>query len=114
LRLLDGSSVKNLRVVKVSTKATVEVLLPVEVQLSAKPLSGKFRIKCTSSTDPAYVQYSSAIQTHNNPSTVLHRIFQGCGTYQDKINIHDLHNFKYRENGYGFILEFYGMNEKPG
>jgi len=45
-KLINDMSVSDIRVIKTTSKSTIEVDLPVDVQLSAAPLSGYFRIKC--------------------------------------------------------------------
>jgi hypothetical protein len=45
-RLINDMSVSDIRVIKTTSKSTIEVDLPADVQLSAVPLSGYYRIKC--------------------------------------------------------------------
>lgn len=44
--LIEGMSVTSISVVKASTSATITIDLPTDVQLSAEPLRGKYRVKC--------------------------------------------------------------------
>ena len=45
-KLINDMSVSDIRIIKTTTAATIEIDLPTDVQLSATPLSGNFRIKC--------------------------------------------------------------------
>jgi hypothetical protein len=45
-RLINDMSVSDIKVVKTTSSSTIVVDLPTDVQLSAVPLSGNYRIKC--------------------------------------------------------------------
>lgn len=72
--MIGGPSVDDIKVLKLS-KATINVKMPAEVQLSALPLGGKYKIKCTLKSDPSFVQYSREIKTSEHFNTILHRIY---------------------------------------
>jgi hypothetical protein len=48
-KLINGQSVQSIFVSKTTTKAKITVEMPTVVQVSSKPVSGKFRVKCRDS-----------------------------------------------------------------
>jgi hypothetical protein len=69
-RLINDYSASGITVVKTTTKATVTFDLPVDVQLSAVPLSGKFRIKCVSPIGSVSYSEDLNLNWHTNPNWV--------------------------------------------
>jgi len=63
-KLITKASVKSVRVMASGTKAKLTVAGPDKVQLSSPPLSGKYKIKCTSKTGA--ISYSDAISYHES------------------------------------------------
>lgn len=69
-RLINDYSASGITVVKTTTKATVTFDLPVDVQLSAVPLSGKFRIKCVSPIGSVSYSEDLNLNWDSNPNWV--------------------------------------------
>ena len=111
-KLINGQSVNSIRVVKAGTKADIKVELPNEVQLSATPLGGHFRVKCT---DPqGYVSYSHDLWRGSNWLNVKTAINEGCDRLYDLTEIYDTVDFPYQENGRAWLIRFIGLNADPG
>lgn len=111
-KLISGTSVSSIRVVKTGTQATITVDLPKDVQLSGAPLSGKYRIKCI---DPeGYTSFSHDLSVYSNYEHVNDAIMQGCDRLYDLTEVHESHHYSYRENGQAWLVRFIGMNAKPG
>jgi hypothetical protein len=106
-KLIDGMSVTSISVVKASTQSTIKVDLPTDVQLSAAPLDGKFRIKCID--HEGYESYSNDIHRNwwrNNLNWVNEQIHQGCDRLFDTTEIQFVNKYSHKQNGAAFFIRF--------
>jgi len=111
-KLIDKASVANLKVAKTGTKANIQVEQPAQVQLSAKPLTGKYRIKCI---DPeGYTSWSQDLKWNQWHSTVAIHIGRGCEGLFDRVEVREGYKYHYRENGRSFYVRFVGLKGDPG
>jgi len=81
--LIDGYSTAQVSTVATTTSATIAVDLPSDVQLSAIPLSGNFRVKCVDSE--GYESYSDDIQVDYSyyPNWVTEYMNRGCDRFSN-------------------------------
>ena len=86
-RLIDDFSTALINKISTTTDATITVDLPSDVQLSAVPLSGYFRIKCI---DPeGYESYSENLNKNWmwNPNWVNEQMNKGCDRFYDTTEV---------------------------
>ena len=86
-KLIPQESVASIMVAKTTTKSTVVAVTPSNLMLSSTPLSGNFKIKCTSKTGA--ISYSDEIQWADHALWVGERIFSGCSQVNDKISVNE-------------------------
>jgi hypothetical protein len=107
--LITGTTVSSISVVKITTKSTIQVDLPSEVQVSSIPLDGKFRVKCID--HEGYESYSRNIHsTLNAESAVQNAIMEGCDQMYDTIEVKWANQFASRANGISYLIRFMGLN----
>lgn len=111
-KLIEGSSLNTVYVSKTTTKSTIKVEMPTEVQTSQTPLSGKFRVKCIDKD--GFESYSEAIGYNWGYVTFGLRIMNNCTGLYDRIETWDNYTYSYKENGRGNYIHFKGINEDPG
>jgi hypothetical protein len=107
--LITGTTASSISVVKTTTKSTIKVDLPSEVQVSSTPLDGYFRVKCI---DPeGYESYSNNIHsTRNAESAVQNAIMDGCDRMYDTVEVFWANQFTSRANGISYLIRFMGLN----
>jgi len=105
-RLINDMSVSDIRVVKTTSKSTIVVDLPVDVQLSAVPLSGNYRIKCVD--HEGYESYSEnlSLNWRGNPNWVNEQLQKGCDRFYDQTEMHRAYTYDYKSNGQSFLIRF--------
>jgi len=111
-KLISGTSVANIFAATKTSSASHAIELPNVVQLSATPLSGKYRVKCINAQ--GYTSYSEEISTSTHGSWVHLPIMRNCTGLYDKIQAVDAGEHAYSANGRSFFLRFQGINEDPG
>lgn len=119
-RLISDMSVTGITVIKDGTNADIAITLPVDLQLSAKPLTGNFKVKCVDSN--GVEMYSDNLHTgyRNNENWFAEMISRTCkldngyAPFFDVLEAEYQHDYSYRYNGFGFYLRFLGMNTDPG
>lgn len=119
-KLINDMSVTSITVVKTSTSADVNITLPVDLQLSAKPLSGHFRVKCVDSNGVTMESADLTMNYRNMENWFAEQISRTCklengyAPFFDVLEAQYARDFTYRHNGFGFNLRFLGMNTDPG
>jgi len=80
-RLIDDFSTALVNKIATTTSATITVDLPSDVQLSAVPISGNFRIKCVDSE--GYESYSENLYKNWmwSPDWVNEQMNKGCDRF---------------------------------
>jgi hypothetical protein len=112
MKLIDGKSVQSVFVSKTTTKSTIKVELPLKVQVSSKPISGKFRVKCRDSLGQESFSEAANYNEHNIWFDT--KIMNNCTGLYDRIETWDANTHAYKENGRGNYIHFKGINEDPG
>lgn len=112
MKLIDGKSVQSVFVSKTTTKSTIKVELPLKVQVSSKPISGKFRVKCRDSLGQESFSEAANYNEHNIWFDT--KIMNNCTGLYDRIETWDANTPAYKENGRGNYIYFKGINEDPG
>ncbi|TNV88229.1 hypothetical protein FGO68_gene13028 [Halteria grandinella] len=110
LKPINGYSVTDIFVTKVSTSATFVIGLPQETQTSSIPMTGYFKIKCFRSADPESGILTEDIWYGNWPSTIERQIAKACPIYKDKITITDGNSYPFYEEGRDLLIKFVGIN----
>jgi len=97
-RLIDDISTSLINIIPISTAATITVDLPSDVQLSATPLSGTFRVKCV---DPeGYESYSENLELDWRAGNwVNEKMHRGCDRFFDTTEITAGELYTYQGNG---------------
>lgn len=98
-RLIDDFSTALINKIATTTDATITVDLPSDVQLSAVPISGYFRIKCV---DPeGYESYSENLNRNWmwNPVWVNEQMNKGCDRFYDTTEVSKGALYSYKDNG---------------
>jgi hypothetical protein len=98
-RLIDDFSTALINKISTTTDATITVDLPSDVQLSAVPLSGYFRIKCI---DPeGYESYSEDLNKNWMwyPDWVNEQMNKGCDRFYDTTEVSKGGLYDYNDNG---------------
>lgn len=105
-KLIDGMSVTSISVVKASTSSTITVDLPTDVQLSATPLGGKYRIKCVD--HEGYESYSNDLHRNWfwNTNWMNENMHRGCDRMFDTTEIHRVSKYYSRANGGAIFIRF--------
>jgi hypothetical protein len=112
-RLIDNISTALINIIKISTDATITVDLPSDVQLSATPLSGYFRIKCV---DPeGYESYSEDLALDwSSGNWVNEKMHRGCDRFYDTTEVTAGELYTHQNEGKSFLIRFLGLNADPG
>jgi hypothetical protein len=119
-RLINDMSVTSINVLKTSTKADINVTLPMDVQLSAKPLSGNFKVKCVDENGVIMESDNLDMNYRNNENWLAEKISRTCtltngyAPFFDVLEAQYARDYSYKANGFGFNLKFLGMNSNPG
>lgn len=92
-KLITGTSASAITVVKVSTAATIVAEIPSLVQVSAPPLSGKYRIKCVA--PDGTMSYSNDISVSTSDNWVNNNIANGCDRIYDLTEVYYGNDFEY-------------------
>jgi len=111
-RLIPRVSTSNVLVAKQTTTSTFSVELPIDVQQSSAPLSGKYRIKCIDSE--GYESMSNLNPFFQNANWVALNTHIGCDMFYDRFEVWESIEYGYKENGIGLIFTFQGVNEDVG
>ena len=87
-KLIDGYSTALVNTIATTTSATITVDLPSDVQLSAVPLSGNFKIKCVDSE--GFESYSTEINTGyaSYPEFAQEFMNKGCDRFSGTATVH--------------------------
>jgi LEA14-like dessication related protein len=91
------------------------VTLPSDLQLSATPLSGKFKIKCVS--PEGYVSYTNPINAgYSDMSGLSEKIHKECNMMGivDTVKVFNPNDYAYWQNGFSYQLYFRGYQGDPG
>jgi hypothetical protein len=95
--MISTPTASAITVIKTTTKATITVDIPADVQLSAEPMTGNYRIKCNvEGYEPTYsldIKYSWGGGTINN------QISEGCHQMYDITEVTDGAGYRYPQNG---------------
>jgi hypothetical protein len=67
--LIKGTTASKITVVKTTSKSTISVDLPADVQVSAPYIDGYFKIKCTD--HEGYVSYSNPVHSWRNAENAV-------------------------------------------
>jgi hypothetical protein len=92
--LINDMSVSGISVVKATTKSTIKVDLPTDVQLSAEPINGKLRIKCVDHEN--FTSYSDDIHRNwwrHNLNWVNEMVHRGCDRIFDTTEIRQVNKY---------------------
>jgi hypothetical protein len=113
-KLIKGESTNKIYVAKTTTKSTISVEYPPDVQTSTAPLSGNFKIKCVD--ELGFESTSLSIAYNAGVSTIQSRIQEGCAKLYDKITVTnaDMSTLAYYENGRNLTISFTGLAADPG
>jgi hypothetical protein len=111
-RLRDSASTTNILVAKTTSTATITALPPSQVQLSSKPLSGKYKIKCVDKD--GFESFSSDIKYSTSENWIANEIMYNCDGLYDRIEVLNSYRQPYRQNGVDIFIRFLGVNEDPG
>jgi hypothetical protein len=84
-------------VIKTTTNADITVELPEDVQLSALPMSGKYRIECN--VDGYQPTYSNDIDYTWDAALINNAIEEGCHQMRDIIEVKDGPGYLHPQNG---------------
>jgi hypothetical protein len=105
-RLINDMTVSDIKVVKTTSKSTIVVDLPTDVQLSAVPLSGYYRIKCVDHEN--FTSYSQDLNLNwrHNPNWVNEQMQKGCDRFYDATEVHRAYTYNYKVNGQSFLIRF--------
>jgi hypothetical protein len=100
--------------VKTTSKATISIKPPAEVQLSAPRMKGKFRIKCVDNA--GMVSYTKDMTPEQNRWFIELRIMFDCQGMADKMEVFrsDAKGDYDLANGWTYNLWFNGLDKKPG
>lgn len=109
-KLIASPTVSSINVIKATTKSTIVVDIPADVQLSGEPLSGNYKIECNK--EGFLPTYSSDLDYRWNSGYFPVRM-ASCGGFGDLIEFEDVAHYPYPANGRAFLLRFVGLNEKP-
>lgn len=84
-KLIGAESTSKIYVAKTTTKSSVKVEYPSEVQLSTAPVIGNFKIKCVD--DLGFESTSLSIAWNAGVNTISSKIQEGCAKLYDKITV---------------------------
>lgn len=108
-RLIDGQTTTQISTLSAGSQANVNVTLPADLQLSAAPLSGKFKIKCVS--PEGFVSYTNSI---NAGYTDMFWLGEAIHTQCDMMGVVDSvivsnpGGYPYWQNGFNYRIYFRG------
>jgi hypothetical protein len=111
-RYIEGKSTSNVMVVMVGSSATVNYVMPDDVQLSGAPLGGKFQVDCMNAD--GYTSSSWEFAYDISAWHLRHWLMMSCHGLRDKIDVWEDSIYPYYENGRAFRLRYYGKNEDVG
>jgi len=84
-KLIATESTSKIYVAKITTKSSISIEYPSEVQLSTAPMSGNFKVQCVD--ELGFESTSLAIAWNSGVSTIRSRIIEGCAKLYDKITV---------------------------
>jgi hypothetical protein len=114
-KLISTESVTSIMQLTTTTKSTIKVEYPAEVQTSTAPMSGKFKIQCVD--ELGFESTSLAINYNDGVSTIKSRIESGCAKLSDKISVSTGNTdawHGYTTNGRNITINFNGLAADPG
>lgn len=100
-----------LRLPGTGTVADVEVKYPLEVQPSAPPLGGKYKVRCVSPS--GIVSYTNPIAWNERADRIANYISTQCVGLYDKVQTFAGIRSNWM-NGMTFRIRFYGLGQAPG
>lgn len=112
LKMIAAPSTANIQAIKVDTRSTIAVTLPINLQLSGTPISGKYHIQCIN--DKGEASTTREIKYNERLRTVQFIIQQDCHQVREAVEILPLKDYRYPENGIGMRLRFIGLDYNPG
>lgn len=111
-KLISGVSTSSIMFVPGTTQATATIRKPADVQLSAEPLSGKFRVVCNTSEG---IAYSEDISYSDNIFWVKYKVQRSCPSLMDKIEMWEAGGvFDTKSQGRSIYIRFTGKTEPQG
>jgi hypothetical protein len=81
-KLIATESTSKIYVAKITTKSSISIEYPSEVQLSTAPMSGNFKVQCVD--ELGFESTSLAIAWNSGVSTIKSRIIEGCAKLHDQ------------------------------
>ena len=109
LRSLAQASTNYVNFQKVTTKSTLQFLLPRSAQLSNLPLKGSFVIQCILQ-DGITPALTADIGVKNSTGQIITAIGNACPNYKEKIELWDAPTYGYYDDGRDFYIRFLGLN----
>jgi hypothetical protein len=111
-KLITGKSVAGIMRVSTGSSSAVTFDLPEVVQLSAAPLSGRYRFKCVNEKNQT--SYSSEISTGWSWHWVGVKLMESCAEMYDKVEVKEGRTYPYRQNGRSFFIRYIGKKAPMG
>lgn len=93
---------------KVSTKSTLQFLLPRSVQLSSPPIAGAFTLTCNLPDGTPNTTITLGVQ--NNTGQIAQAINTACPNYKEKYELWDGPAYAYYQDGRDLFFRFIGLN----
>jgi hypothetical protein len=110
--MITGVSTSMIQAVKIDSTAAIAVTLPIDLQVSGTPVSGKYQVQCLN--DNGEASLTRELEYNSDEVTTLWTIQQDCHQVFDGLQVIRLPGYKYKENGIGMRLRFSGLNYDPG
>lgn len=108
LKSLPQASTNYVNFQKVSTKSTLQFLLPRSVQLSSPPIAGGFTLTCNLPDGSANTTTTLGVQ--NSTTQIYNAINIACPNYKEKYELWDGPAYAYYQDGRDLFFRFIGLN----
>ena len=104
---ISQASASSISITNIDSTASIVIVPPMQGTLSSIPLSGKFIITCT---DSAGVPWDSRPFKYNHWTEGIQLdLGWDIPFLADRVKVLPLNNYRYRENGVHFLIDFFGL-----